>query len=407
MTDEIPWRTPRAAYVHIPFCAHHCGYCDFAVAVGRDEQMAAYLTALEREFATLGTPYPVDTLFFGGGTPTHLKPDLLHALLTATQRWLPVRPGGEWSVEANPRGLTVEKLDLLAEAGVTRLSLGAQSFHAHLLHTLERDHAPAEVAPVIEHIRPRLASWSLDLIFGVPGQTLEQWQSDLATALALTPDHISTYGLTFEKGTPLWKQREAGHVTEVPEATERAMYLHSMTTLDAAGIVQYEISNFARAGHHCRHNAKYWANEAYLGFGVGAARYVNGVRELNTRDLTTYLQRLHAGKSPVFQSECLEPFARACETLAVQLRRVQGVEFARFAQQTEHDFPTLVGEACPALAELGLVSITAEHVALTREGRCVADAVIAKLYQHALRSSSANNPKKMPICTRQLGGGMA
>jgi oxygen-independent coproporphyrinogen III oxidase len=384
MTDDRPaWLWPKAAYVHVPFCAHHCGYCDFAVAVGQDERIDAFLDALEIEFSALAAPHPVRTLFFGGGTPTYLPYRPLERLLKMARRWLPLLPDHEFSVEANPSGLDVEKIELLREFGVNRLSLGVQSFQSRLLEILERDHSPADVPRVLDLIRPRIANYSCDLIFGVPGQTLVQWRDDIEQALALGPMHVATYGLTYEKGTRLWKQRERGQVTALDEETEYAFYMHAIETLEAAGFAHYEISNFARPGFACRHNQVYWANHAYLGFGVGAARYVNGVRELNTRDLRTYIQRVQAGQAPTFQSECLPPRERAFETIAVQLRRSRGIERGEFARQTGFRLDDLVGRKLLDLAAQALLHDDGEAVALTRRGKCLADSVVRTLLRGA------------------------
>jgi oxygen-independent coproporphyrinogen-3 oxidase len=384
MTSEPPaWLWPQAAYVHVPFCAHHCGYCDFAVAVGQDDRIDAYLDALEIELSGLTSPHPVRTLFFGGGTPTYLPHRPLERLLGMTQRWLPLLPDHEFSVEANPSGLDLEKIEMLRACGVNRLSLGVQSFQPRTLEILERDHRPADVPRVLDLIRPRIANYSCDLIFGVPEQTLEQWRDDLEQALALAPMHVATYGLTYEKGTRLWKQRTRGEVTALDEDTEYAFYMHAMQTLESAGFAHYEISNFARPGFACRHNQVYWANHAYLGFGVGAARYVNGVRQLNTRDLRTYINRLRAGETPTFQSECLPPRERALETIAVQLRRNRGIERREFARQTDFTLDDLVGGKLPELAEQELVHDDGGTVTLTRRGKCLADAVVETLMREA------------------------
>jgi oxygen-independent coproporphyrinogen-3 oxidase len=373
-----PWRWPRAAYVHVPFCAHHCGYCDFAVATGQDHLIDLYLEALAAELATLGLPQPVQTLFLGGGTPTYLSPAQLERLLTDVRRWLLLGPGHEFTVEANPGGLDAARVAVLADHGVTRVSLGAQSFRPHLLRTLERDHAPVDVPRAVEVVRRRIGQLSLDLIFGVPEQTPADWQTDLEAALALGPDHISTYGLTYEKGTRLWKQRQQGSVRPLDEEAELALYLHGIETLEAAGFEHYEISNFARPGRRSRHNQVYWANEAYFGFGLGAARYVLGRRELNTRNLHGYLRKVLAGEPATFQAEELQPEERARETLAVQLRRTEGIDRQRFREQTGYDLDALAGPALRRHVELGLLADDG-GVRLTRRGKCVADAVIAEL----------------------------
>jgi oxygen-independent coproporphyrinogen-3 oxidase len=384
-SGEPPWVWPRAAYVHIPFCAHHCGYCDFAIAVGQDDLIDRYLDALQRELATLGAAQRVRTLSLGGGTPSHLAAPRLARLLEMLARWLPREEGGEFSLEANPDSLDADKIALLADHGLTRVSLGVQSFHPELLRVLERTHTADEVPRVVERARRRIAQVSLDLIFGVPGQTPGMWRADLERALELTPDHLSTYGLTYEKGTPLWKQRRRGLIQPLGEETERGLYALAMDTLEAAGFEHYEISNFARwevdrsSSRRSRHNQVYWANEAHFGFGMGAARYVCGVRQLNTRDLRTYVTRVLAGESPVLQSEELDPPERARETLALGLRRAEGIHRVAFRAQTGFTLEEAASPRLPALVEQGLLRDTGERVFLTREGKFLADAVIERL----------------------------
>ncbi|HEY7424735.1 MAG TPA: radical SAM family heme chaperone HemW [Gemmataceae bacterium] len=376
-----PWQWPRAAYVHVPFCAHHCGYCDFAIATGQDHHIELYLDALNAELATLDEPQPVRTLFLGGGTPTHLHANQLERLLSSVRRWLPFAPDAEaeFSVECNPDTLTADKIDVLADHGVTRVSLGAQSFHADLLHTLERAHEPDEIARAVERVRRRIRNISLDLIFGVPGQNESQWRMDLDRALALAPDHLSTYGLTYEKGTPLWKRRRRGEVRPLDEDAELTLYALAIDTLESAGFEHYEISNFARPGRRCRHNQVYWTNEAYFGFGMGAARYVLGRRELNTRDLQRYMRCALSGESVTWQSEELGPEERARETMAVQLRRAEGIDRSAFRTQTSFDLDALAGEALVRHVEQGFLADDGRNVWMTRRGKYVADAVIERL----------------------------
>jgi len=374
-----PWLHPTAAYVHVPFCAHHCGYCDFAVAAGQDQRMDLYLEALEVEMQGLATPQAVETVFIGGGTPTYLGPPQLERLLAMVRRWLPLAPGGEFSIESTPDSLDDSRVSVLAGHGITRVSIGAQSFQPHLLRVLERRHHPGDVAPAVERVRHRIGQFSLDLIFGVPGQTLAEWDDDLRRALALGPDHISTYGLTYEKGTRLWKQQQRKEVKALAEDAELSLYLRVMDTLEEAGYEHYEISNFARPGRRSRHNQVYWANHAYWGFGVGAARYVQGRRELNTRDLETYMRRVLSGEPATFQSEMLGPEERARETVVVQLRRADGINRASFREQTGYDLDDLVGEALGRHAALGLLEYDAEGVRLSRRGKCVVDAMVRDL----------------------------
>ena len=374
-----PWIWPRAAYIHVPFCAHHCGYCDFAVVTGQDHLTDLYLEALGAELATLGQPQPVHTLFLGGGTPTHLDHHRLARLLAEVTRWLPPEAGHEFSVEANPDTLTPDKVAVLADYGVNRVSLGVQSFQAHLLKVLERRHQPADVGRAVTVAKRRIPQVSLDLIFGVPGQSPAEWDRDLRQALALEPDHLSTYGLTFEKGTRLWKQRERGEVRPLDEEAELVLYGHALDVLAGAGFEHYEISNHARPGRRCRHNQVYWANHAYFGFGLGAARYVQGRRAVNVRSLPDYLRRTLAGEPVTFQEETLPPEERARETLAVQLRRAEGIDRSAFREQTGFDLDALAGPVLARHVELGLLADDGESVRLTRRGKFVADTVIENL----------------------------
>ena len=378
--DRPPaWIEPRAAYIHVPFCAHHCGYCDFAVSVGQEKLMPAYVDALIAELSRLETPRPVDTIFIGGGTPTHLPQDEFERLLTAICHWLPLNAGGEFSVESNPESLDAAKCRAMTTAGVTRVSVGVQSFQPHLLESLDRIHRSEQIPQALDAVRNAGLAFSLDLIFGAPGATPEDWERDLDAALAHGPQHLSTYGLTYEKGTPLWKDRERGRLMPVTEDQELAMYEFAIDRLANAGFEQYEISNFARPGHRCRHNEHYWANEAYFGFGVGAARYVNSCRELNVRSTADYIRKMRAGESVTFQSEVLSPSDRAYETLAVQLRRSDGIRFAQFEEQTGFTFESLVRERLPALLERGLVQSTESTFSFTRSGRRLADAIVEDL----------------------------
>jgi oxygen-independent coproporphyrinogen-3 oxidase len=321
----------------------------------------------------------VQTIFLGGGTPTHLSAGQMERLLSSVRRWLPLQDGGEFSVEANPDTLDADKVAVLADHGVNRVSLGVQSFHRHLLATLERSHDPDSVPAAVERIRGRIAAVSLDLIFGVPGQSLAEWRADLEHALALAPQHVSTYGLTYEKGTRLWKQRQKGQLVPLDESAERAMYELAMNTLEAAGLEHYEISNFARPGHRSRHNQVYWANEAYFGFGLGAARYVMGRREVNTRDLRGYITRAGRGEPVTQQGEELPPEERARETMAVQLRRCDGIDRPAFRKQTGFELDSVASSSLPTLVELGLLADDGRRVFLTRQGKFVADAIVERL----------------------------
>jgi oxygen-independent coproporphyrinogen-3 oxidase len=376
--------SPRAAYIHVPFCRHRCGYCNFTLIAGRDDLIGAYLEALERELLWLEQPREVDTLFFGGGTPTHLAPSELRRLFEIVRQWFPLAAGGELCVEANPIDLDEARSRVLAEAGATRVSLGAQSFHRWKLQALERDHDRVAIESAVQFARGFAQSVSLDLIFGVPGESLADWQSDLQAALELAPDHVSTYGLTFEKGTAFWSRLSHGELARLDEDLERQMYEAAIDTLTAAGYEHYEVSNFAWAvvpsrsegtTFRCRHNENYWLGGSYFAAGPGAARFVAGRRETNHRSTTTYIRRVLAGQSPVAESEQLAPEDAARERLVFALRRLEGIDTTAFPSATGFTVEQLGGEALPRLIDLGLLELSAGGLRLTRRGLLVSDAI--------------------------------
>jgi oxygen-independent coproporphyrinogen III oxidase len=367
--------SPRSAYIHVPFCRHRCGYCNFTLVAGRDDLIGAYLEALSRELSWLGGPHEVDTLFFGGGTPTHLPPRELERLFSTVRRTFILAAGGELSVEANPIDLDESRASVLAAGGVTRISLGAQSFHNGKLALLERDHQCEHVERALALARTFAHSVGLDLIFGAPGETVDDWTRDLTRALQLAPDHVSTYGLTFEKGTAFWSRLSRGELLPAAEDDERAMYELAIDSLSAAGYEHYEVSNFARPGQRCRHNETYWTGRAFFAAGPGAARLIGGRREVNHRSTTTYIGRVLGGQSPVAEREELPPEDQARERLVFALRLLEGIDLADFAAATGFSAEQLGGEALVRLVDLKLLDLTAGRLKLTRQGLLVSDAI--------------------------------
>jgi oxygen-independent coproporphyrinogen III oxidase len=372
-------REPRSAYIHVPFCRHHCGYCNFTVVAGRDDLVDQYLVALDRELAGLSEPRTIETLFIGGGTPTHLPPTGIEQLLTTVRRWFVLANGCEFSVEANPIDVSSEVVRILADHGVTRISLGAQSFALDTLQKLERDHGPAEIINAVTAARAVGLDVSLDLIFAAPDETIVRWQADLDQALQLGPDHISTYGLTYERGTTFWGRLTRGDLARTDEGVECDMYLTAIDTLVAADFEHYEVSNFARPGQRCRHNEVYWAGQSYFAAGPGAARYVAGRRETNHRSTTTWLRRVMAGESPVAEQETLDAEDRAREMLVLGLRRMVGVDREEFHSRTGFSVDELGGEALEGFVERGLLLDNGHTVRLSRAGLLVSDALWTKL----------------------------
>ena len=374
-------KRPTSAYLHAPFCAHRCGYCNFAVVAGRDDLAPAYLRALAAELSRLKTPRPIETLYLGGGTPTRLAPAELDELLTLARRWFPALPGAtpEWTVEANPGDLSREKVRLLAEHGVTRVSLGVQSLNEAKLRRLERDHTPRQVRDTVEALHAAGLSVAADLIFAAPGETLETWRDDLSAVIALETSHVSTYGLTYEKGTTFWSRRGRGELTELEDDLQRVMYEEAIDRLTGAGFEHYEVSNFARPDARSRHNEAYWTGSPWYAAGPGAARYVDGVRETNHRSTFTWLKRVQAGDSPVAEREELSPEETARERLVFGMRRLEGVERQSFAETTGYELDVLAGEAIARFVGAGLLIDDGASVRLSREGLMVSDALWPEL----------------------------
>ena len=366
---------PRSAYIHVPFCRHRCGYCNFTVIAGRDDLIDDYLRAIEIELGWLGEPHPIETLFFGGGTPTHLSPQQLERFFEIVLMQFPLADGAEMSVEANPEDIDAAKVDVLAAHGVNRVSLGVQSFRDEKLKTLERGHSSEQVAQCMNLLRPQIENVSLDLIFGSPDETLNDWQRDLELAMALSPNHMSTYGLTYEPGTQFHVRRDKQELQQLPEDTEREMYELAIDSLTSAGFEHYEVSNFAKPGSRCRHNEAYWLCHEFYGVGPGASSYVRGVRRSNHRSTTNYLKKVADGVSPVEDTEELNEIDKAHERLVFGLRRIDGVNRNDFRSATGKDIMDVSGKNLAWLADEGLLEIDDHRVRLTRKGLLVSDSI--------------------------------
>jgi oxygen-independent coproporphyrinogen III oxidase len=357
----------RHLYVHLPFCAHRCGYCDFVTLVARRDAHGAYVDALlaelelEREKLAAG----LETVFFGGGTPTFTEPAELARLLVA----LPAAE--ETTVEANPETVTPALAELLRGSGVTRVSLGAQSFRPELLEVLERQAGPDAVRRAFYHLRGAgFDNISLDLIYGIPGQSAADLDQDLAEALALGPEHLSCYELeakpgtrfTFAHGDELVRQAEAmeGYFEQVVE------------TLVGAGYRWYETSSFCRPGRQARHNLGYWLGEDYLGVGIGAVSTVGGLRWRNRPSLGGYLAALAAGQRPAHEEEPLEPEVVARERLMLGLRLDEPIALSRVKGAVD-------ATALTRMERLGLAERRGDGLVLTRRGRFLGGGVTAEL----------------------------
>jgi oxygen-independent coproporphyrinogen III oxidase len=319
---------PTAAYLHVPFCHRRCPYCNFTVVADRQDWMERYLDAVMVELSLVNTARPMNTIFIGGGTPTLLPYDLLRRLLDSIAHWLPMdTPGGEWTIEANPNDVSDELCEMLRQSGVNRVSLGGQSFQDSKLSMLGRDHCGGQLQQAIRIASQWFDEVSVDLIFGVPGETIDDWLSDLACAVALPITHVSTYGLTYEKGARYWSRLQRGDIVAVSEEVELEMYMTAIEHLSEAGFEHYEVSNFSLPGSSCRHNETYWNGEPWYAFGPGAASFVTGVRRVNHRSTGTYLKRIEAGESPVAEEEALDWETWTRERFVFGMRKRKGVQW--------------------------------------------------------------------------------
>lgn len=368
--------TPTSAYIHVPFCQHRCGYCDFTLVARKDHLIDEYLAAMEHQLATVEPGTELQTLFLGGGTPTHLSIEQLERLLTAIFSRFRLAADAEFSIEANPLNLSNDKIDFLQQSGINRVSLGVQSFHSEILTFLERDHQPQEIFDIVHNLQARIPNTSLDLIFAVPGQSLQDWQDSLAAAVGLKIPHLSTYGLTIEKGTSFWSRQQSGLFDLPADDLAGTMYEYSLEYLGSQGLQHYEISNFARPGYECRHNEVYWTGYPYYGFGPGAASYLNGVRRQNHRSVVTWLKRISAGESPISDEEELDPESRAREAIIFGLRRRIGIDLEDFQSRYGYPLSELAAEALQKNLAAGLLEQTETHLRLTPAGCLLADSIV-------------------------------
>lgn len=376
--------SPFHLYVHVPFCRSRCPYCAFYFVVGRREARDPYVAAVEGEIvAAAADPRfagrPVGSVYFGGGTPSLLAPAAIDGILRTVAGTFRLEPDAEVSLEANPDGLTADALRGLRDAGVKRITLGWQSLRADDLRGLGRTHRPDDAARSLEAAREAgFDRIGVDLMFGLPGRTPEDWREDLARVAALAPDHVSAYELTVEEGTRYFRRREAGRLT-LPDDDARAdMFEATDGILERAGIRRYEISNFARPGAECRHNSAGWRGGDLLGVGASAASHVANVRWTNVADLDEYLARRRDDRPTAEAPEILDGETWAAEDLYLGLRLVDGLDADARLDRVPGGAPRL--RAVLADAERrGLLERAGAGARLTRRGRLLADEVFAEL----------------------------
>ena len=376
---------PFGVYVHIPFCATRCDYCDFATWTDRESLIDAYVDACVadvRRHVVAGTAAPATSVFFGGGTPSLLPPDRLVAILDE----IPRAGDAEVTVECNPDSVNADKLDTYRGAGVTRLSFGVQSMRPHVLAALGRTHDPANVTRAVALTRDvGFKTFNLDLIYGTPGETVDDWRTTLAETLELDPPHVSAYALTVEPATQLGRNVAAG--APAPDDDDQAeKYEIADEILAAVGLDWYEVSNWARVGHECRHNLLHWSSGDYLPIGCAAHGHRGGHRWWNVRTPERYIAMVATGDDPTGGSEDLDDAMRAEErlTLAIRTRTGAILPMSMEAQATR-------------LVDAGLLARGGDRVVLTRRGRLLATDVTARLL---VAAGAKEEPRQSTAGTR-------
>lgn len=365
------WDVPTAAYVHIPFCRRRCFYCDFPISVVGDRlrgetslTIGQYVSWLCQEINVTPTQHsPLKTIFFGGGTPSLLAPEQVHQIIETLTQHFGLAESPEISMEMDPGTFTLAQVEGYRQAGVNRVSLGSQAFQDELLRDCGRTHRVQDIYEAVELLRQAgYDNLSLDLISGLPNQTLTNWEASLAAAIALSPQHLSAYDLVLEPGTVFGKRFEPGEGLLPTDDLTATMYRVASQTLQAAGYGHYEISNYAQPGFECRHNMTYWRNASYYGFGMGAASYVKGQRFSRPRTRETYRQWLdtYVEQGGALEKAVLSIEDHLFETFMVGLRRTQGVNLKDLAQRFGTHWVAPMCEALQPYQEKGWVILRPE-----------------------------------------------
>ena len=373
---------PAGVYLHFPFCAAKCGYCDFASIAGRDDRIAPYLDALEREILDFqpGAPSVADTLYFGGGTPSRMTAAQVGRLVRAVRERFDLESGAEISLEANPESLSATKLEGYREAGVDRVSVGIQSLDDRVLAAAGRLHDARGGKDAVALARGAgLRSVALDLIAGLPGEDLDSWGRTVREAAALGPDHVSVYLLETDKDTPLARALRAGTTDAPDDDAVAAAYETTVAALEEAGLAGYEISNFARPGHESRHNLKYWTDAPYVGFGAGAHGYYRGERRANVKEVDLYVERIGAGEDPVASREGYDAGRRVREALILGLRTASGVDLDVLSAAYGIDLAGEFRESWERAEGAGVLERRGARATLTSFGRLRCNELFAEL----------------------------
>ena len=359
-------------YVHVPFCVKKCNYCAFYSEPVEQYDVSRLVSAVIRHIDSYELNKPT-TLYIGGGSPSCLP---FNDLMRLVEKVAGLNADAEFSVEVNPAQVNMEMLKGLRERGVTRLSVGAQSFSSYELELLGRIHGPDDITRAVDMARESgFKNISVDLIFAIPGSTLHTWVNSLNASVLLDVEHISAYSLSYEKGTPLMRMKKRGDLDVIDEETDRVMYEETIDLLGRSGYDHYEISNFAKSGFECEHNLGYWRNYEYVGVGPAAGSFYNERRYTNVSDINKYTEMIEAGGCVREEEEMITREAFACETMVLGLRLRNGVNLDEFEDRTGFDAHDIFGDAIERYKGWGFLEIVDGRLCLTKTGLPVADRV--------------------------------
>jgi oxygen-independent coproporphyrinogen-3 oxidase len=372
---------PFSLYLHIPYCEHKCGYCDFNSHPIKDEQPRDYPEAIlkEIEYAAKNTQpgQKVTTIFFGGGTPTSLPPEDLERILMGCFNFFNVNQDAEITLEANPGTIMPGYFEHVKSAGFNRVSIGAQSFIPHELELLERIHGPEAIGRTVEQAKKEgFDNVSVDLMFALPNQSLEDWDFSLKQAIALNPNHISAYNLTIEPKTAFYSYANSGKITPPDDESQLKLFKHTLKTLAETDYAKYEISNYAKPGKKCRHNINYWKNGNYIGLGAGASSYWGGARRKNINSPTAYIEQALTTGQALDLEEIPSSLVSMGETMMLGLRLSDGIKLKDFEDRYEVSLSDQFPDQLQFLKSQNLVTMDEKHIRLSEKGFFLADSVI-------------------------------
>jgi putative oxygen-independent coproporphyrinogen III oxidase len=373
----------KSLYIHVPFCEQICHYCDFNKFFLQNQPVDEYLDLCMEEMGKTVKTHPqtelIETIYIGGGTPTALSTEQLQRLLEAVPKYFDLANGVEWTVEVNPGSADREKFEMMKNAGVNRLSIGAQTFDPELLKTINRDHGTGDAEQTVKMAQESgIANLSIDMMFGLPGQTMEQWKDSLHKAAELDISHISAYSLKIEPKTVFYQMWNKGHLQLPEQELEAEMYTYMLTFLKEYGFTAYEISNFSKTGLESMHNLAYWNNNEYYGIGAGAHSYVNGMRNRNHGPLPKYMKAVKNEELPYLETHKVTKEEKMEEEMFMGLRKRLGVSkeqfYRRYDREIEDVFPGVVEQLKNRL----LLQEMDERIMLTEEGLLLGNEVFEK-----------------------------